>query len=62
LVSSPRSEQPSTRVLPANVLFELAYAKLGPAFACCAAGALALVGAGVLTTVQPKITTSGSAR
>lgn len=39
-------------VLPANVLFGLAYAHLGPGVAFGAAGALALVGAGVLSTVR----------
>jgi MFS family permease len=40
-------------VLPANVLFGLAYAKLGAGVAFAAAGALALAGAGVLATVRP---------
>ena len=41
-------------VLPANVLFGLAYAKLGAAVAFGAAGVMALVGAAVLTTVRPE--------
>ena len=40
-------------VLPANVLFGLAYGRLGPPIAFCAAAGLALVGAGVLATVRP---------
>ncbi len=39
-------------VLPANVLFGIAYAKLGPPVAFCAAAGLAMVGAGVLATVR----------
>jgi MFS family permease len=39
-------------VLPANVLFGLAYARLGAGAAFGAAGVLALVGAGVLATVR----------
>jgi len=40
-------------VLPANVLFGVAYAKLGAGVAFAAAGAIALAGAGVLATVRP---------
>jgi MFS family permease len=39
-------------VLPANVLFGLAYAKLGPAAAFGGAGVIALAGAAVLATVK----------
>ena len=39
-------------VLPANVLFGLVYAHLGPGFAFGAAGVLALAGAAVLSTVR----------
>ncbi len=41
-------------VLPANVGFGLAYARLGAGFAFGAAGALALLGAAVLATVSPR--------
>jgi MFS family permease len=41
-------------VLPANVLFGVAYARLGAGVAFAAAGALALVGAGVLATVRSE--------
>jgi len=41
-------------VLPANVLFGVAYARLGAPAAFGAAGVVALVGAGLLTTVRPS--------
>jgi MFS family permease len=41
-------------VLPANVLFGLAYAHLGAKVAFAAAGALALAGAALLATVKPR--------
>ena len=41
-------------VLPANVLFGLAYAHLGATTAFAAAGGLALVGAAVLATVRGR--------
>jgi MFS family permease len=47
-------------VLPANVLFGLAYARLGAPVAFGAAGALALIGAAVLTTVRPEAQPSTS--
>lgn len=49
-------------VLPANVLFGLAYARLGPPIAFGAAAALALAGAAVLATVRPARDLTGGSK